>query len=324
LVCPRCGTSVIADDERTSAGGWLVGLVLAQGLYYGLRHLATSWLLAEGGEAPEASFWDETFRGLLTAQALQAVALFAGAMLAAAGHRRALVIGASLGLANSFLLAGLQILLHHQPDDILLYAQPVLHGFVGAVAAVIGARVWQAAPDLPMLAGDGRIGREVLTTIVPERQMEVFIEPVPWLHVFAGAAVAIGGTIGANVIRDFVSVAGAGTTRGLMQSTFITWEITLVAQVIGGAIAGAGARSAVIFGAWVGVGAAVILGMLQASAAGITTPVPSWLLGASLPDGSPAAIIISAAQALLMGLLGGWLGGLVLPADPRVRPSPAR
>jgi hypothetical protein len=329
-MCPGCGIATdappvpVAADESASAGGWVVGLVLAQGLYYALRHLANAWLLAQGDKVTEAGFWDDRFAGLLTAQGLQAAALFAGGMLAAAGRRRGWAIGASLGLVNALLLIGLQVAMLRQPDEITLYATPLLHAFVGAVAGIVGSRVWQPVPELPSLVGDGRIGREVLTTVVPEWTTEVIIEPVPWLRVFAGIAVAVGGTICAKVIRDFVSVAGTGTTQGLMQSGFITWEITLVAQIIGGAIAGAGSRSAAVYGSWVGVAAAVMLGMLQATAAGITATVPSWLLGASLPEGTPAAVVISSAQALLMALLGGWLGGLILPADPRSRPAAPR
>ena len=92
-MCPGCGIATdarpvpAAADESASAGGWVVGLVLAQGLYYALRHLANAWLLAQGAGVTEAAFWDDRFAGLLTAQGLQAMALFAGGMLAAAGRR---------------------------------------------------------------------------------------------------------------------------------------------------------------------------------------------------------------------------------------------
>ena len=201
LNCPACGISTVAvpaavtADASASAGGWVVGLVLAQGLYYAFRHLANAWLLAQGGGVTEANFWDDRFAGLLTTQGLQAAALFAGGMLAAAGRRRGLGIGASLGLVNAVLLIALQVALLRQPDEITLYATPFLHAFVGAVAGVVGSRVWQPVPELPPLFGDGRIGREVLTTILPERPAEVIIEPVPWLRIFGGVAVAIGGTI---------------------------------------------------------------------------------------------------------------------------------
>ena len=43
--------------------------------------------------------------------------------------------------------------------------------------------------------------------------------------------------------------------------------------------------------------------------------VPAWLLGAIVPDGSPAAFAILGVQSLVLGMLGGWLGGLVMPAE---------
>jgi hypothetical protein len=334
LLCPRCGIRTTTTDseaaaienESLAAGSWLVGLILAQGLYYSLWHLVSAGLLAHGSEAAETSFWNEEFAGLITAQGLQAVALFSGAMLAAAGRKRGLMIGAVLGLVNALLLFGLPVLLRRPTDESIWFVQPFLHAFVGAVGGAVGCRVWQPAPQLPPLTGDGRVGREVLTTVLPERPTEVVVESVPWLHILAGVVVAVGGTIGARMIRDAVVFAGGGKGREMAQSIFITWEITLIAQIIGGAIAGAGTRGGATYGFCVGLPAAIILAVVQAAAAvRVPTPtVPAWLLGLSVTEGSGAAIAIQAGQALILGALGGWLGSLVLPADPGYRPAKNR
>ena len=220
-LCPRCGIrtadraaeeplavaaksdSVVrpASDDILPAANWFVGLLLAQGLYYALRHLASAWLLARGGAAAEAEFWEDRFAGLIALQALQTAALFAGGMLAAAGQRRGLVIGAAIGLVNALLLIGLQLILRRPVDELTWYVTPLLHTFVGAVAGAVGSRVWQPAPELPPLVGDGRVGSSILTIVLPERSEVVLADPVPWLRILAGIAVAVAGTLGASLIR---------------------------------------------------------------------------------------------------------------------------
>ena len=108
LLCPQCGVRTADADAPPAAGpaagdeppatGLLVGLLLAQGLYYALRHLATAWLLASG-TMPEAEFWG-SFRGLITLQGLQMVALLVGGIV--------LPISAVLAL---FVIAGATLLL---------------------------------------------------------------------------------------------------------------------------------------------------------------------------------------------------------------------
>jgi hypothetical protein len=328
LLCPRCGvrttdpaapasSSEFTHESASPASGFLVGLLLAQGLYYALRHLATAWLLATGNAAAEADFWDNTVNGLVTSQALQGSALLIGGMMAAAGQRRGLVIGASLGAVNGLLLLALNNLKSPSAEGLTLYGLPVLHAFVGAAAGVIGSRVWQAAPGLPPLAGDGRVAQESLTTILPDRPIDVIVEPWPWSRLLLGIVIAVGGTLGARLIREWVVVAGGGTGRE-MQSQFITWEIALFTQVIGGAIAGAVTRGGAIYGFWVGLPTALILSGAQL-VPDLRVPaqvVPAWLMGPSVPDGSPIVLAFQAVQTVVLGTLGGWLGGLILPADP--------
>jgi hypothetical protein len=329
LVCTQCSVPTVAGetgrpvDESGPLAGWLVGLLLAQGLYYALRHLGSAWLLAGGGPEAESEFWDGRLAGLVAQQAIQAFALFLGAMVAAAGRPRALALGAVFGLVNAALLLGFQLWRGQPSVEVNWYVGLLLHVFVGAAGAAVGCRLWRPAPELPQLAGEGRTGRELLTTILPEQAPELQVEPVRWQRIVVGVAVAVGGTIGARLIRDLVVMAGGGTGREMMQSQFIAWEIATVAQVLGGVIAGAGSRRAAANGFSVGVPAAIILAVVQATA---VVHLPrfggAWLLGAAVAEGGPAAFIIQGVQALALGVLGGWLGGLILPADPGHRRTP--
>jgi hypothetical protein len=307
----------VSPEHKSPIGGFFVGLLLAQGLYYALRHLTVAWLLATGDPAFEADFWERSFAGFVTAQALQGVALLVGSMFAAAGRRRGLILGAGLGLVNAMLLLGLQRLFHQPMVDLTWYGQPVLHALVGAVGGAIGSRVWQPPPVLPPLISEGYMGREVLTTIIPERPPDIAVEPLPWAHILIGTALAVGGTLGARLIRELVVVAGGGTGRE-MQSQFITWEIALAAQLIGGLIAGAGTHGGALYGLWVGIPSAIFLTVVQAlSAVHVPTQaVPAWLLGLSVPEGSGAALVIQGIQALAICVVGGWLGTIILPTHP--------
>lgn len=331
MLCPRCGVRTddattaampvfSAAEDSSSVGGLLVGLLLAQGLYYAFRHLAVAWLLFHGDPSGEADFWEHSLAGLVTTQALQAIALLAGGMVATAGRRHGVAVGAALGVVNGLLLVGLQRALHQSADDFILFGQPIIHAFVGAVGGAIGSRIWQPAPQLPPLTGDGRAGEEALTTVIPERPVEVEHEPWPWAYILLGIAIAVGGTLGARLIRDFVVLAGGGKTRE-MQSQFITWEITLVAQVIGGMFAGAGTRGGGLYGFSVGAATAALLGIAQsfAPAPVAAQAVSGWLTGAGAEG--PSGLVVQSIQAVLLGVIGGWLGTIVLPADPGRRGS---
>jgi len=67
------------------------------------------------------------------------------------------------------------------------------------------------------------------------------------------------------------------------------------------------------------VSAILLVAIQAAGGMGTQAVVPAWLLGATVPEGSPAALVIIGVQALVAAVLGGWLGALVLPADPRAR-----
>src|ERR1700675_2777272 len=88
---PRRRVTDTAVGERSAAWGqtpWgriLVGILLAQGLYYGLRLVCNAFLMVRGGETPDV--WT-TLAGIVFLQTLQAVGLMAGGVLAGAGLRQ--------------------------------------------------------------------------------------------------------------------------------------------------------------------------------------------------------------------------------------------
>src|SRR5207302_5630448 len=132
--------------QHTPWGRILIGLLLAQGLYYGLRHLCVAGLLATGlidGETLWASI-----EGQLLIQSLQVVSLFFGGVFAGAGQRHGAVYGAVLGVWNGVFLVLVQpVLLRAEQvqffNTVSLYGQPLLQGALGCLAGWVGGRIWQ-------------------------------------------------------------------------------------------------------------------------------------------------------------------------------------
>src|SRR5687767_3558090 len=111
--CPRCGARVpVRDDDgpapargprwqQTAWGRVLIGLILSQGLFYGLRRLTTGLQLATeegGGEA----MWSDV-QNLLVLQGIQLLGVLIGGALAGGGQRSGLFLGAVVGAWNGVL-----------------------------------------------------------------------------------------------------------------------------------------------------------------------------------------------------------------------------
>src|SRR5205823_1196674 len=118
----------------------LVGLMMAQGLYYALRQLCQAYVLATIDREGRAEWWD-SFQGLILTQAIQAVALLVGGVFAGAGQRRGVLAGTVLGVGNAVLLLGAQMITRRPTNDLVLYCQPILHAFLGAAGGAIGRTI---------------------------------------------------------------------------------------------------------------------------------------------------------------------------------------
>src|SRR5262245_42045990 len=120
-ICPRCaglGPQRAAPPGGSAAPGWqqtpwgriLIGLLLSQGLFYGLRQLLTGVLLVTGDVAEDES---GQFRHLLLFQGMQMLALLLGGVLAGGGQRSGLVLGAVVGVWNGVL----SVMLRQNPSQ---------------------------------------------------------------------------------------------------------------------------------------------------------------------------------------------------------------
>jgi hypothetical protein len=299
--CPRCGAerpTGQADKggggprwQQTTTGRVVVGMILAQGLFYGLRYLLTGLLLAVRGGEP-----DDLWHGvtpLLLLQGVQLFAVVAGGVLAGGGHPQALMVGALVGVWNGVA----SVLLRQNPaqevNAVALYGQPLLQAFVAALGGWLGGRIWPPVPDgaLPVL----------LTKRKPTRRRRgsVFAGKVHWFRIAFGAACAIAGTLSATLVFQGVLDASAGRlgTTHELQDEIITWEIKALAVLLGGALAGACTSNGLKQGLFVGLAGSVVLVGLQTAKHGawaqltLTTLVSTFSLAAT----------------------GGWFGGTLFP-----------
>jgi hypothetical protein len=306
LQCPACGVRLEYRAGRTRSVGtlevnawqqtpWgriLIGLLLAQGLYYGLWHLCKAVALAVDPETSRG-LWG-TLTGLMIVQGLQSVGLLGGGALAGAGKRQGLVYGALVGLANGLIAVAMQPTAAGLLPPLLFYGQPVLHAALGAVGGLLGRLIWQPlAPAAPAVAAAPIKGR------TRRRGQSLLDGPVAWFRVLAGSGLALGGTLWASAILDLVLAASEGklSIDSNLQAHMVTWEITILALLAGGAWAGATTGN----------------GLKQGLCVSLATA--SVLLGVGLSGKHIYldTLLTTVVTTFLFCAIGGWFGGQLFP-----------
>jgi hypothetical protein len=307
LRCPACGGRLLYESKPHrrggslggSAGQWLhtpfgsyvTGTLLAQGLAYGLQMLCHAGLEAA---SEEGQIWS-TLYGLVLVQALQGLSLLIGGALAGAGQRRAMVIGAFVGLSHGIIFLLVRHFQGEQLTEIDLYGQPVLHITFGTLGAVIGSCIWRPLPTLVMPEFD--------TDKQPRRagksSLSLLDGPVAWGRVFAGIVVVTAGFLWGPALLQVAVEASKGKTKwnDQLQAQLVTWEIIGLATLLGAAIAGANTRNGLKQGLCVGVGASVVL--------------IGHKLGSQVVQ--PELIFSTAGAILALTVAGGWFGGQLFP-----------
>jgi hypothetical protein len=310
LQCPTCGVRLEyhASRRAVTAGGsersgswqqtpWariLIGLLLAQGLYYGLVHLCKAGLLVVHDPAA-MDVW-VTLAGLLVLQGLQALGLLVGGALAGAGQRRALLYGGIVGLWNGVIYVILQLHNAELFNPVALYGQPVLQTACGALGGLVGSLIWR---PLALLGTAGGAACEAGPLLRKSKPGRFFAGPIAWARVLAGAALAVAGATWATVILDIVLAASEGhlTIDSHVQAHLVTWEITALAMFVGSALAGASTANGLKQGLCVGVATAILL-------------VAFRLGGKHLQVDD---VVLTAASALVICQVGGWFGSQLFP-----------
>lgn len=274
-------------------GRIFLGLVLAQGLFYGMRHLVTAGLLAVRGQEVVEQMWT-TASGILLLQSVRIFALLVGAVFTGAGQRQAAFLGAMVGAWNGVF----SVLLLPGPAQslttIAILGQPLLQAAMGALGGWFGSALWKPLPSTTTLEMPGPRQRAFLRP-----NMDLFTGPVAWFRVAVGAILAVAGTLMATVVFERIldMSHGALGTADELQDRLITMEIKALALLFGGALAGATTRNGLKQGLCVGLAAMVVLIGIEMNY------VERWLPLAGL----------TAVSTLTLSLAGGWFGSQLFP-----------
>jgi hypothetical protein len=301
--CPECGARLVSHDIRatrflpvwtrnkwmhTTVGRICVGVLLAQGLFYALRHLYTGITLmieGEDGSSPLLS----SFAGLMLLQGLQVLAPAMGGVLAGSSRRGGWMLGAFVGAVNGALSLVLMPVPGQSNTPVALYGLPLLQTIFGALGGWVGATIWKPLQPLTFLRVEKKTG------IAPRPGVPIFSGSVAWTRVFLGTGAAIAGTMFAGRIFDWVLRAGDIPISQVMQDQIVTWEIKSFAILFGAALAGANTFNGLKQGLCVGFFSSCIL-IITANSRATT-----------------AALALTTASSMLLSLAGGWFGCQLLP-----------
>ncbi|HEV3385276.1 MAG TPA: hypothetical protein VG097_10685 [Gemmata sp.] len=303
-------------QKPTTSGRITMGVVLALGLYLGLRKITIGTVLAV---VADSNAWWLSFNGLVAVYTAQAIAVVFGALLASSGRLFGYAHGLAVGVICGGLFLGFELLAGVPPEDLVVYLQPPVLALLGLIAGVVGARVWAVAPtvDIPIPNPSKLSSIQLATENVTNPG-----KPTIWFRILIGTIVMICGAMMADKTRSFVQRNSAGLLRvqSLGQAEFITWQFASFAVLFGGIIAGAGTGAGIRHGLISGaLGGVALLGICLKQGAAIK-PIAYWLVCVSMNDvpiTTPSVCLMVAGTILLVGIIGGWLGGaLFLPLAP--------
>jgi hypothetical protein len=306
---PSLAPAAPARDEREPADSqwqqapWakvFIGLVLAQGLCYGLHNLTMAGFSFRSDELAPDSVW-KTLGGLVLSHSLQAFSLIVGGLLSGAGQRHGAIYGCFLGLVNGALTL---IVYRHDlealaPKNIVIYTLPVLHMALGALGGLMGSLIWRPMPVLPML--DTRGAQAAPPPVEPVSLFSIhFLAGPTYLgRICIGIVIVVGGVGWSSAILQSVVDLSQGhlTISSHLQAKLVSWEIAALAALLGAGYAGANTFNGLKQGLLVGIGAGIIVAMIQ--------------LGG--PKVIVEALALMVMSIVLLTVAGGWFGAQLFP-----------
>jgi hypothetical protein len=309
MLCPQCGVK-LAHEPGTFAEATpepddppdgppfvrrlALGGITLLGLYNGLKHLALAGMLAHTSAATLPP-------GALVC--LLVVATLAAAVVAGTVNRRAEVAGlilagaAVVGYLVSELLVGGDL-----PEEQLI-GIPTLLIMVGVAGGLVGRLIIPPAPNLPKFTP---MDTPVAVLRRPIR--------IVWWRILVGTVVVALGTNYADLVRSWLLALFRGQGGA---APFVAWQISVVAALLGGVMAGAHTRGGFRHGFFAGLlsGAGTVVAV--ASAGSPPMILEFWLEQLSVNEPGPLPYAVLGGSICLATTIGGWLGEQFLPAKRR-------
>ena len=300
--CPRCGapSPVVVNGnaspvghgprwQQTVLGRLLIGLVLAQGLFYALSHLLTGFLLAS--HEGEGDIWADP-RNVFILFSIQLFAVLVGGVFAGSGQRLGLFLGVMVGVWNGVASS----LLRQNPAGDLVslgfFTQPLFQCGAALVGGLIGSMVWRPIIDAPP-------ARLAPTKKAAKRSTPMFAGPIAWGRVALGCVAVVCASIYAARLFDrILDLSGNKLGTGDdFQDLLITWEIKAFLILLGAFVAGVATKNGLKQGLIVGLLASSIL-------VGIQAPMTHSLV---------RLVVFTISGTVGLCLVGGWFGGQLFP-----------
>jgi hypothetical protein len=335
MLCPTCGVPMIdvaakttllirqstspavAASQTPNVIHRLVAAILfAWGSFFGLQ------LIWEAGLSPDASghHFGPMITPMFLSLAVYLTAVLAG-LLVGAGNSRSWAAGALVGMAHMAAVTAWY-----------LFA-------IGRSALPALVIAWPIVPAMAALGG--RLGRflfphwtdvsQYVPAVAAERPKAKRRKPtepltIAWLRILSGATLAVGGTLWADRLREYILGTSGGlfTVDSRIQIHFVTWVIASLTVFAGGIVAGASTRLGLRHGLLMGITSCVAIFTMQGLVVREALPAERFF-GAvvGLPeDGAdqPARLLLFlSTNSLLLSVVGGWIGSMLLPptAAPR-------
>ncbi len=296
----------------------LVALMLAQGIYFGVRLLYHS--LAQ--EVPVLGEFNSVFLSSLSEQILQVSAMLVAALATCGGHAYGLLVGSLMGLVN----AGLLLLTARALNGTITPEQwigfPLLQLLAGMLGGATAMRIWRPFRSLPNLELREDPNRDSETLL-----QQAYVPPVRWGRVLCGTAIAVGGSCWAHQISEFLNRSAAQAAGGgLYYSSFFVWEIATLLVIFGGAWAGGTTGCGLKQGILTGIlTASILMGLVHTVGLEQFQAYNLVLEQFKVPTEGGLAprdlFLYVGGNTFLASIFGGWLGGQLLPPLLRRRKS---
>ena len=279
--------------QQTPWGKILIGLILAQGLNFGLQQLLTAGFLATGDGS---DVWG-TLLGIVLHHAVLAVSLIAGGALSGAGQSRGLIYGAMIGLTSGVISVFLQNRSGEAFNSLVVYGEPLIHLATGAIGGALGMLIWRPTPQLLDLGGS--TPTPVVLGSLGFSLGKAFSGPVHLGRICAGAFVIVMGVVWSQAILEFVLRASNGSLAltSKLQAQLVSMEITALVALLGAGFAGATTWNGLKQGLCVGLAASAIV-------LGVQIGNPKFVLETA---------VFTLSGIIGVSLVGGWFGGQLFP-----------
>jgi hypothetical protein len=311
MLCPQCGIK-LAHEPGTFAAAvppelddppdgppflrrMALGAITLLGLYNGLKHLLLAVVLAHTSATALPS------GGLIC---LLVVATLVASVVAGTVNRRAEVAGLILAGAAVVGYFGPELIVGGDLPDERLVGIPTLLVMVGIAGGLVGRLIIPPAPNLPRFTPV-----DTPAVAAPRRPVRIV-----WWRILVGTVLVVLGTNSADLLRQWLLVLFRGQGGS---APLVAWQISIVAALVGGMMAGAHTRGGFRHGLLAGLlaGAGTIVAVASAD------PPPMilefWLEQLSVNEPGPLPYAVLGGSVCAATMIGGWLGEQFLPAKRR-------